>query len=1052
MYVKFKLIAAITLVCLLISFLQANSQTGTASITGLVTDNEGRPIPYVTVTLKNNATQSTQTTQCDSVGQFGFTQLSTQGTYNLDFSAVGYESRTITGLVVKAGDPNSVVVSLKQTGEMLSDVVVVGYGTRQRQELTGSVSKVSGEVLRARPITNTLAGLQGEIPGTAIQRSSGKPGAENYTLNVRGYSSTTGGNSPLVLIDGVAGSLDLLNPDDVESITVLKDASASIYGSRAAGGVMIVTTKRGRRQTPQVSYSNNIAVTKLSGMMKSPTNLEMALMDNEANIHNGAAPMYTPELIQKIRNNDPNPIPHPIYGGWMLFFTNTDWVKEVFENGFQQKHTVNLSGGGTNSSYYLSGSFFDQRGVIKYAHDNNKRYNLRLNYDYDVFKFLKLETKVSYEHQQRTGIGGLDWGTGVWTINEAIFGMPNHPVYTPKGNFFAQGGWGNAVAQAKEAAVSESNMRNINTNIRAIVSIIDGLKLNLQTGINYTTQKDKDPVKGSPLYNWNDEITYYSIANPGENALTNSNKETLYKNFTGYFDYNKLLGGNHNVGVMLGASHEENDWEGFSGYRQNMLSDRVWSLNLGTTNMRSDGHGEQWALRSLFSRLSYAYKSKYLIDANFRYDGSSRFEKSHRWGFFPGISAAWRISKEAFMENAKFFNDLRLRASDGETGNQEGISLYDYLQLINVRSNWDGSPRFYPFGAGEKVLSVYLGNMVSLNRTWETLITKNIGLDASILSSRLNFTFDYFIKRNRNMLIPVTYPSLLGSQPPFSNSGELLNRGFETSLNWADKIGKLDYSLRFILSDSKNKLVKYGGADTYKIGLNYTREGYPLNTYFAYVFDGLIRTQAELDAYKKLEGVPSDIGIGDAKFKDVNGDGKISLYGDGNDGDVIAVGNTFPRYNYGFNINLKYANFDLGVFIQGVGKKTLFREGEYAMPWSDWWRQPPQFYFEKTWNEDRPNAEYPRLSHGNIRSWNYQPSTLQQINAAYARLKNVQVGYTIPIAWAGKIKMSNARIYFSGQDLWEIHKIKGGWDPESDSGGFNYPFQRFYSFGIDVTF
>ena len=304
------------------------------------------------------------------------------------------------------------------------------------------------------------------------------------------------------------------------------------------------------------------------------------------------------------------------------------------------------------------------------------------------------------------------------------------------------------------------------------------------------------------------------------------------------------------------------------------------------------------------------------------------------------------------------------------------------------------------------------------------------------------------------MLIPVTYPSLLGAIPPASNAGDLETKGFETSLRWRDHIGDIQYSVRAMLSDATNKLVNYGGQDTYTLGLNAHREGYPINTYFAYQFDGLIRTQSELDEYKKLGGVPTDIGIGDARFKDINGDGQISPYSNvpGQDGDVINAGSTTPRYTYGLNLDVKWKNFDLGIFMQGVGERTMFREGEYSMPWSSWWRQPPSMYYNTTWNEDRPNAEYPRLSHGNIRYWNYQASTLQKINAAYLRLKNLQIGYTLPEALLKKISIDHARVYFSGFDLWEKHNVKGGWDPESSNTGFNYPFQRLYSFGLDVTF
>jgi hypothetical protein len=331
-----------------------------------------------------------------------------------------------------------------------------------------------------------------------------------------------------------------------------------------------------------------------------------------------------------------------------------------------------------------------------------------------------------------------------------------------------------------------------------------------------------------------------------------------------------------------------------------------------------------------------------------------------------------------------------------------------------------------------------------------------------MLSGKLNFTFDYFIKRNKNMLVPVTYPSLLGAIPPFSNSGELKTWGFETAIGWNDKVGSVRYSVKFILSDAQNEVTHYGGTDTYILGLNSLnqwpyqspREGDPLDSYYGYTFDGVIRDQKELDAYKQLGGVPSDIKIGDAKFKDLNGDGKISLYGDkpGQQGDVTNLGSLTPRYNFGLNLNFYYKNFDLGIFLQGVAERTIFRDGDYAMPWSAWWRQPPVFYFGQTWNGDRPNAKYPELSFGNINYWNYQPSTLQKINAAYVRLKNLQVGYTLPVNLVNKISMSRARIYFSGQDIWELHGVKGGWDPEASTSGFNYPFQRMYSAGIEITF
>src|SRR5213592_4028515 len=1025
------------------------------SIAGRVTATEtGAPLPRAIVSV----TGTRLTAETDTAGRYVIGSVPV-GTHRVRARMLGYTPAD-TSVVVAEGQEAVVNFQLKAQAIELEAVVAVGYGEKRREDLTGAVGTVSSQALESRPITNTLSALQGALPGLIVQRSGGQPGVEDFDLNLRGVSSVNGGNTPLVLIDGVPGNLDLVNPADIESITALKDAAASIYGARAADGALLVTTRRGTRTgrtAPTFTYSNNTAVTKLTGMMDTPNNYQMAVMDNEANIHAGATPMYTPDLLNRVRIGDPTPIPHPLYAslGWMLFFTNTDWRKALFENGFEQKHTLSVSGGGDNSTYYVSAAYAYQDGVIRYANDNNQRYQLRLNYDYDFSRRVRLESRLAVENQDRSDIGGLShasWCGCPWVVVEGIFGMPNHPIYTQSGqHFFAQGGWDNAVAQAKDAATATFVTRDVNTNFKLIVEPLDGLKVNLQSGIDYRSDNNTDIGKSTPLYRWDDSsIVYYSITNPDQNWVDRRDFTTVHRNYVGYAEFSRTFAERHALQFMAGVSHEDYDLDSVRAARYGFTSQDVWGLNLGTGTMLMGGGGEQWAIRSLFSRLSYGFNNKYLLDATLRYDGSSRFRPEKRWGFFPGVSLAWRVSEEPFARrHLGTFDDLKLRASYGETGNQEGINLYDYLQLITIGRGYP-----YPFGAGGQDQSAFLSGMVSKDRTWETIATTNMGLDATLLSSRLNVTFDYFVKRNKDMLVPVTYPALLGATPPFSNAGELKAWGFETSVGWKGAIRGLRYAARLSLSDAQNKVVNYGGQDTYVLGYNVIRQGYPVNTYFGYVFDGLIRTQAELDAYKLLGGVPSDIGIGDARFKDVNGDGKISLYGDspGQDGDVVNLGNLAPRYTYGINLDAAWKRFDLSVFFQAVGKRTLFRDGDYRMPWSDWWRQPPLFYYGQTWNEDRPNAPYPRLSHGDIRFWNYQPSSLQRVNAAYLRLKKLVIGYTLPERLIARARMTHARMYFTGFDLWEKHSVKGGWDPESIANGFNYPFQRLYSFGMDISF
>lgn len=1009
-------------------------------VTGLVTDAEGEPIIGANILVKGTAWG----TVTDLNGAYS---IEADGKSVLSVSYIGYLSEEVA-----VGNRGHILIRLREDTQKLDEVVVIGYGTQKRSNLSGAISRVAADAIESKPITNVLSALQGEIPGMVIQRTSGQPGNEEFNMNVRGASSTNGGNSPLVLVDGIPGDINLINSEDIATISVLKDASASIYGARAAGGVILITTKQGKKGAPTITYNGNLAISRMTGIMKIPTNYEMAIMDNEANIHNGSAPMYTPELLEKIRHSDPEPIDHPLYGGWKLFFTDTDWMQELLEPGVQHKHNLTLSGGGERSDYYLSAGYSKQFGVVKYADDNNTKYNLRMNYNYEIAPWLKLETKVSLDNQKRTDIGGV----GAWVIGEAIFDMPNHPVYNADGNFFTQGGWSNAVAMAREGETSTFNTREMNGNFRLIANLAEGLVLNAQVGINYKNRNDEDIAKATPLYTWDNDIAYYAIAgSPSESAVERLTEETLYQNYTGYLQYSKTVGANHHLDVMAGLAYETEEKKMFKARRDNFLTDKLWSLNLGgTSNMSNDAAAQHWATGSAFGRIGYNFRNKYILETNFRYDGSSRFAPGNRWRMFPGVSASWRLSQENFFKKSSVFNELKLRASYGQTGNQEGIRLYDYIQLLKLRQDEWGGKIVYPFGNGSQTQSINLDVLAGVDRSWEILENMNIGLDAAFLDARLDVSFDYFVKMNNNMLIPVTYPSMLGATPPESNSGQLRTNGFELTVHWADKIGNVEYSARFQLSDAVNKLVDYGGADTYELGLNKTREGYPIDSYFAYEYDGVIRNRQELDAYKKLEGVPSNIGIGDAKFKDINHDGKISTYGDkkGDDGDAVYVGSIAPRFNFGLNLSARWKHFDVSLFFQGVGKRTLFREGEFAMPWSDWWRYPPRFYYGQTWNEDRPDAYYPRLTHGEIRRWNYQASTLQKINAAYVRMKNIQIGYSLPARLLEKAGIRRTRIYVSGQDLFEIHNVKGGWDPESDKAGFNYPFQRYYSFGVDLTF
>src|SRR6266516_4601456 len=574
--------------------LQLGTITGTVTAAGT-----GAPLSRAIVSFVGTRLSA----DADATGHYTLSGVPV-GTQRVRARTLGYAA-VDTSVVVAEGQETVLDLQLKAQAIELEAVVSVGYGEKKRENLTGAVASVGSEVLEGRPPTNAIAALQGEIPVLLVQRGSGQPGVEGFSLNLRGASSVprdstrlfaaNGGNSPLVLIDGIPGNLDLLNPADIQSIDVLKDAAASIYGARAADGALLVTTKRGTRTAPVFTYSVNSAVTTLTGMMDTPNNYQMAVMDNEANIHNGATPMYTPDLLNRVRIGDPTPIPHPLYAslGWMLFFKNTDWRRAVFENGSEQKHTLSVSGGGQNSSYYVSAAYADQNGVIRYGDDNNKRYQLRLNYDYDFSRRIRLESRLAVENQDRSDIGGQ---TAAGVVVEAIFGMPNHPIYTESGqHFFAQGGWGNAVAQAKEAATASFATRGVNTNFKLIVEPLDGLKLNLQSGVNYRSDDNTDIGKSFPLYRWDDSsIVYYSIANPDQNWVDRYNATTLHRNYVGYAEFSRTFADRHAVELMGGVSHEDDDVDWFRAGRANFSNQDVWGLNLGSTgNMWTGGGGTQ---------------------------------------------------------------------------------------------------------------------------------------------------------------------------------------------------------------------------------------------------------------------------------------------------------------------------------------------------------------------------------------------------------------------------------------------------------------------------
>ena len=1017
---------------------KSNSADKIIRITGKVTDTTGEPIIGANVSTKG----TTLGTITDMNGSF---LLDVPSETVISISYIGYLTQE-----VKVKQQTSLNIVLKEDTQALEEVVVVGYGTVKRANLGGAVATADAKAFEARPVQNAVTALQGEVPGLTITRSGGgAPGAET-TMKIRDVSSINGG-TPLVLIDGAEGDINLINPSDIENVSVLKDGTAAIYGARASDGVVLITTKSGKRnQKTTVSFDAYYSVKTPALLKKTASLLQHAEMALE--ITDGSFPIeYTKEDLELIRQNSDQILTGVEWGRWgniyPKFFKNQDWNDIVIGNGNMQNYNVNISGGGERYSYLVSLGHQREEGLPKFGKDLNKRYFVRAKSSIEIFKNLTYDLNLAYEASNRDYSSGLTEGQNIW---ELIYKTRSWtPLRNPAGNFYTFEGFDNPAQVLEEGGMANKTTGNVTVNNQLRWNVIDGLDLVGQAVIR---KYDFDEnVTNKIIYSRNWEDINHRTARTPNNAERRYSK-TLSKNFTLYADYKKNFNDLHDLSVMVGTSHESQNYDKFTAKRINFDQQENMSLQLGgSENQSAWSEGNAWTINSFFSRVNYTFKNRYIIEGTLRADGSSRFDPDHRWGYFPGVNAAWRLGEEGFMKNLNLFDDLKVRASYGEMGNQSGIGLYDYIQLISLSSD------YYPFGGGTKGQMAKSGNIVSTSRTWETIQTTNIGLDFATLKNRLYGSFDYFWKENKNMLIPKTYPSMLGADAPSTNSGHLSIRGWEVALGWRDQINDFSYSVRFNLSDARNQVVERVGSNLIKLGLNETPTDYPLNSFFGYEFDGIIQNEQELKDYIARfpnGGIPGDLSVGDAKYKDLDGDGKLSVLGDGKEGsgDVKYLGDKNPRYNFGMNLSAAYKGFDFSAFIQGVGRRTMFLEDVANKPMAEAWFQSAAYWYGKTWTAERTDAQYPAITSTSKRGYNYYYSTNTKHNVGYARLKNLQLGYTIPSSVTAKIGLQKLRVYFSGEDLFEIHNTPGGWDPEEDGKITSYPFARNYSFGVNVVF
>lgn len=1001
-------------------------------IKGTVTDaNSKEPLVGVTIAEKGqpNGTIS------DLDGNF---TIKTNPKATLTFSYIGYRTQE-----VKA-DKTAISVELKENAQVTNEVVVVGYGTQKKVNLTGAISQIDGDAISSKTAPNVMAAMQGELPGVTITRSSGKPGDEGYGMKIRGISSANDANA-LVLIDGMEGDMSLLNPNDIESISILKDAAAaSIYGAKAAAGVVLITTKKGQEGAVKVSYNGYFALTTPGNMPERLNSWDEQKINDIARVNATGKAEFTEEQVEWLKNPNFNYRPNIAGQDRWDYYDNTNYIKEGLNQVSQmQSHSVSLNGGSKQLNYLASAGYYKRDGLLKYGPDGNERYNLRLNLNSEISKYVNMSFLASYNG---SFIDENANGTNM-ILDELYRIRTRQPIYTPgedtTGNIYNGDLQVNPIDVMKNGgkAIKQYEAFNGKADI-TIHNVIKGLVINgmvARTQDYYSYDSQKRTLK---WYGMTPNTVRNSINVP--NSLTRTKNRAFHNTYQATANYEFALADKHNFKLLGGTSFEEYRKDEISASASTMINNDFFSFNYADVLTKTNSDKiETWAMNSYFGRLNYNYAEKYLFEANVRYDGSSRLAPESRWEVFPSFSAGWRLSEENFIQNSlPVVSNLKLRASWGQLGNGAVLGLYDYIPLIDKGSSLvfnDAQALYY-----------YQGTLASKSKTWETIETSDIGLDLGLFNNKLNVTADYYMKQNKNMLATLQVPSIIGVGVSTANVGELKTWGWEVDVKWKDKINDFEYWVGFNLSDSQNELVKYDGKNTVSAGTVGLLEGYPLNSIWGYKTDGYFQEAGEYAAYGVEQFNHAKVGPGDVKYLDLDGSKKIDS-GEGtpqNPGDLVCLGNTNPRYTYGINLGFQWKGFDFSAFFQGVGKRNFLIETATLAPMLNTYNLPWSIH-QDYWTEDNRNAFWPRLYLQN--DFNYKPSDKWVQDGSYIRLKNVQLGYLVPV---NKKYIQKLRVYLSGDDLWEHSKVLDVIDPESSNNVASgmYPFFRTVSLGLNLTF
>jgi len=992
------------------------------TVTGkVISTTDDFPIPGVTVVLKG----TTQGTTTDVDGNYSLEVAEEGGT--LVFSFIGYKTQEIV-----IGNQSVIDVAFSEDTQGLDEVVVVGYGTQKKVNVTGAVSEVSGDVLTSRPVTNASSMLQGRMPGVRVVQNSGQPGDEGLSIRIRGQGTFSGaGSNPLVLIDGVEGNLSEIDPNNIESVSVLKDAaSASIYGSRAANGVVLVTTKKGSSGGLKIDYSGNYGIYTPSKMPEFIIN-SSEYMDlwNEAKTNSGiTGGLYSQEQIDLYRNATDR-----------LQYPNTDWLDVMFNPAPTQNHHLSFNGGEKLTTYNISLGYVNQEGVMKGF--EYKRYNLRLNLSSGLSDRVKFGGNLSLIRGERQNPRQGAEDTFIATLSQAPTYMPWLPDgsgrYTYKAYDFESNNK-NPVAIVENGVLSKIIDHTVNAQLWTEFELLEGLKWYTKGAVRGEFDSNKDWRPSVPLYNYHtgDYMTDLDVGGRGLNVY---NSQNFYTNLFSYLAYEKTFADKHNFNFQLGYSQESNHFEFLNGYRERYSTSELLELNAGSPAVQNaTGSSYDWTIQSVFGRIGYNYNEKYLLEVNMRYDGTSRLSPENRWGVFPSVSAGWRVSEESFIADANlpWLDEMKLRGSYGELGNQN-IGNYPYQDILVLTGA-------YPFDNSDLSSGVAQTRLSNPGIKWETTKVTDFGMDLALLKG-LTITVDWYKKVTSDILRSSQLTGVVGLDPPTINNGVLQNTGFEFAANYRKDVSSgamrgLHYEAGFFIDRVRNKLVEFGSEQI--SGNQIYREGLPYGSFYMLEQIGIFQTQEEVSNSAKQFNdatVP-----GDLKFKDQNNDAVV------NDDDRIVMGNPFPKFEYSFNLSASYKGFDISAFFQGVEGRDIYVNNWGTIPFIQ--GSPPTVEWRDRWTQDNPSTTMPRIYWG----WNDSGKTSRTSSyflqdASYLRVKNLSIGYSFPESVISKINVNKLRVYFSGDNLFTFTQYPG-LDPErAGSGNFvSYPQNKIYAFGLQV--